>query len=856
MKRGFEFTDFQWLTEPEAAERLKRDGYNELPSARKRSVLRIAFDVIKEPMFLLLIGGGILYFILGDVQEAIMLLSFVVVIMGITFYQEKKTERALEALRDLSSPRAMVIRDGQERRIAGREVVQGDLLLLKEGDRVPADGVVVWSSNLAIDESLLTGESAPVRKSADGSCDTMLRPGGDDIPCIYSGTLVVQGQGLAQVLATGTKTELGKIGKSLRELESQPTKLQQETRVIVRDVAIIGVCLCLLVVVFYGITRSNWLEGVLAGIALAMALLPEEFPVVLTVFLALGAWRISKQQVLTRRVPAIEMLGSATVLCVDKTGTLTENRMTVGQLAVDGKVWDSTANREELPEHFHELLEYSILASQVDPFDPMEKAINRIGDQYLTQTEHLHWDWQVEQEYPLSKSLLAMSRVWKSPVGEEYVIAAKGAPEAIADLCHFSQAQVEALNITVEGMANDGLRVLGVSKARFKQRVLPSEQHDFKFEFIGLVGLIDPLRPSVAEAVEECYDAGIRVIMITGDYPGTAKTIGRQMGLRDINQVITGVELDQLTEEQLRQRISAVTIFARVVPEQKLRIVNALKANGEIVSMTGDGVNDAPALKSAHIGIAMGSRGTDVARESADLVLLDDRFQSIVAAVRLGRRIFTNIRNAMSYILAIHVPIAGMSLIPVIMRWPLVLLPVHIVFLELIIDPACSIVFEAEREAVGIMKRPPRRADSPLFSRKLVGLSLLQGLSVLAIVLTVFCLAQYLGRDLAESRAFTFTTLVIANLTLIFSNRSWTQTLFATLRRRNDALWWVTGSTLGVLALVLYVPALRNLFNFAIMHPSDLGICFIAGFLGILWFEGLKAIKSSRRIKKLLLPSE
>ncbi len=508
---------FSGISGAEAAERLKQEGFNELPSSKRRSFFAIAFEVIREPMFLLLIAGGAIYLLLGDVQEAAMLLGFVFVVMGITLYQERKTERALEALRDLSSPRALVIRDGIQKRIAGREVVRGDIMIVSEGDRVPADAVLLSSVNLSIDESLLTGESVPVRKATASGPVTITRPGGDDLPFVYSGTLAVQGFGIARVEATGMNTELGKIGKALQSVESEQTLLQKETASIVKKLAVIGLSLCVLVVVVYGLTRHNWLNGLLAGITLAMAMLPEEFPVVLTIFLALGAWRISKKRVLTRRVPAVETLGSASVLCVDKTGTLTLNQMAVRKIFDGRRLHDLDGKGKEIPEELHQVVEFSILASQADPFDPMEKALRELGEKTLSNTEHLHNDWTLVQEYPLSKNLLTMSRVWKSAVAENYVIAAKGAPEAVFDICHLDGEIIAALSEKINVMAADGLRVLGVAKAAFDESSLPDGQHDFQFDFLGLIGLADPVRPGVAEAIRECYDAGIRVVMITGD---------------------------------------------------------------------------------------------------------------------------------------------------------------------------------------------------------------------------------------------------------------------------------------------------------------------------------------------------
>jgi Ca2+-transporting ATPase len=840
MDNKLEQAMLQGLSEQEARERLAIDGYNELPGTKKRNFFHILLEVVREPMFLMLIACGLLYLFLGDQEEALMLMGFVVVIIGITFYQEQKTERALDALRDLSSPRALVIRDGKQQRIAGREVVGDDIVLIAEGDRVPADAVLLTGSNVNVDESLLTGESVPVRKKAwDGRLE-MGRPGGDDQPFIYSGSMVVKGQGVAQVRATGMRTEIGKIGKALQVLQPEDTNLQQQTGKIVRNFAMIGLAMCALVVIVFGLTRGDWLHGFLAGITLAMATLPEEFPVVLTIFLALGAWRISQRHVLTRRVPAVEMLGAATVLCTDKTGTLTQNRMTVTHLMAGVELLEVGLAQRSLPESFHELVEFGILATPVDPFDPMEKAIKELGGRTLVNTEHLHTDWNLMREYPLSENLLAMSHVWRSTSRHVFMVAAKGAPEAIADLCHFDATQMEALRGRINQMANQGLRVLGVAKAEFTPVDLPAEQHDFEFKFIGLLGLADPIRPEVPGAVKECYDAGIRVIMITGDYPGTARNIASQIGLKPLDDIITGSELDAMSDDELRQRIKTTCIFARAVPEQKLRIVGALKDNGEVVAMTGDGVNDAPALKAAHIGIAMGSRGTDVARESAALVLVDDNFASIVAAVRMGRRIFDNLKKAMAFIFSVHIPIAGLSLIPVLLKWPLALLPVHVLFLELIIDPACTVVFEMENDEADIMQRPPRKLDAPLFGRSMVLSGLIQGLGILAVVTSIYAFALMQGLGEGEARMFAFVSLVIGNLGLIFANRSRTLSIIQSLRIPNKALWWISGGALFFLALVLIIPALRDVFQFAPVHRWEMALLVLSGLISILFAESVK----------------
>ncbi|HEX9147463.1 MAG TPA: cation-translocating P-type ATPase [Candidatus Binatia bacterium] len=830
----------QGLSAAEAEARLASEGLNELHASTRRRTIEIALGVAREPMFLLLIIAAVTYLILGDIREALILAFWILVIMGITIFQERKTEHALEALRDLSSPRALVIRDGEQKRIAGREVVRGDLLILTEGDRVPADTVLVSCNDLMVDESLLTGESVPVRKVVWDGIQPVCRPGGDDLPYIYAGTMLVQGRGVGKVVATGVRTEMGRIGKALESVETDETFLQKKSGNLIRNFATVGLSVCALAVVLYGLTRGSWINGFLIGIALAMALLPEEIPVVLTIFLALGAWRMSQKRVLTRRMPAIEALGSATVLCTDKTGTLTLNRMAVRRLCVGEDVHDVDTHIDQtLPQKFHRLVRYSVLASETDPFDPMEKAFKELGDRYLDHGSRFE-RWTLAHEYSISPELLALSHVWHSGNGEEHFIATKGAPEAIADLCHFDSDQKRKLSVQVDSMGSDGLRVLGVAKASFTGTSWPPSQHDFDFTFLGLIGLADPLRVTVPSAIKECTQAGVKVVMITGDYPSTAAAIGRKIGLTMNGSILTGPEIESLHEGELRRRIQKSNIFARVLPEQKLNLVEAFKANGEIVAMTGDGVNDAPALKAAHIGIAMGGRGTDVAREAASLVLLDDDFATIVEAIRSGRRIFDNVQKAMAFIFAIHVPIAGLALVPLILDWPLVLSPVHIVFLELIIDPACSIAFEAEPAETDIMQKPPRDPDTPLFDTRNILFSLLQGGIVLAAVIAVFAFALYRGLGDADARTLSFTTLVVGMLGLIVVNRSWSRNVIHALRSPNRAFWWVVAGALGFLTLVLYVPSLRDLFRFSILHTDDLLICTGAGFLSSVVIELLK----------------
>lgn len=843
MNFGFQERQFPGLSEKEAQRKLAEEGYNELPSSKPKNFFILAFGIMKEPMFLLLVACGALYMGLGDIQEGLMLLSFVFVVMGIEFYQEHKTEKALDALKDLASPRAMVIRDGVEHRIPGREVVTDDIIILQEGDRVPADATVLYSNNLLADESLLTGESVPVRKADWDGKATSLQPGGDDLPFVYSGSMIVQGSGIAKVFATASATEIGKIGKALEEVKEEPTQLKKEMATLVKRLAIIGVVLCLSVIVIYTFTRGSLLKGFLAGITLAMAMLPEEFPVVLAIFMAMGAWRMSKKSVLTRRPSAIETLGSATVLCTDKTGTLTQNRMTVSAL-FNGHEHLMVENLTEFPEPFHEIIEYGILASQVNPFDPMEKAIASLGSQYLAGTEHLHHDWEMVKEYPLSKELLAMSRVFRDHASGHQTIAAKGAPEAIFELCHLEPDLCKSLSHEVEKMARKGLRVLGVAKGKVPVTSLAPIQHDYEFAFAGLIGLMDPIRPGVDLAVKECYQAGIRVIMITGDYPATAMNIARTIGITNWDSYIAGNDLRTMSEEELAKKIDHVNVFARVVPEQKLMIVNALKRNNEVVAMTGDGINDAPALKAAHIGIAMGEKGTDVAREASSLVLMDDNFASIVGAVKMGRRIFDNLQKALGYIFAIHVPIAGISLIPILLgNMPLILWPVHIVFLELIIDPSCSMIFEAEKEEKNVMNRPPKGIHDKFFGAKKIFLSCMQGVSVLAFVMAIYLYAVKANYSEGTVRAMSFLTLIVANIAVILSNRSWTRSVFSVMTTKNLAVRYVVGGAVLFLVLIMNVPFTKHLFQFETIPWVDAIGCIVFGIFSITWFEVYKWVQ-------------
>ena len=816
------------LTPAVAAQRLQEEGPNELGISQRRTLRDMAWNVVREPMFLLLLGAGGIYLVMGDAHEALILLGFVVIIMTITVLQERRTDKALHALRDLSSPRALALRGGTPVRIAGREVVREDLLMVAEGDRIPADGTLLQAHELATNESMLTGESEPVAKHAADP--------------LFAGTLVVSGQGLLQVTAVGRHTELGRIGQSLDTVALQASPLREDMARLTRKLAFIGLTLCALLVGIFWTLRGDWLQAVLAGITLAMGILPQELPVILIVFLALAARRLAAQQVLTRRLNAIETLGQTTVLCVDKTGTLTQNRMAVAALCVAGDELDvqdlrAEASGRALPEAFHELLEYAVLASEMEPHDPMEQAFHRMAADHLKDTDHLHPEWSLAREYELSPQLLAMSHLWRDATSAHDTVAAKGAPEAVADLCHLPEAERAAVSAQAARLADQGLRVLGVAKARHPQQdSWPDLQHDFDFEWLGLVALADPLRPEVPAAVAQCRQAGIRVVMITGDHPRTARAIAAQAGIVH-DSVITGDELACMPPPVLAEKLSQASVFARVKPHQKLALVQALQAQGEVVAMTGDGVNDAPALKAAHIGIAMGQRGTDVAREAAALVLLHDNFAAIVLAIRRGRQTFANLRQAMVYTLAVHLPIIGLALLPVLFGLPLMLAPLHIAFLELVIDPACSIVFEAEEGAANLMQQPPRRADEPLLRGRHILVSLLQGSVVTAAVVGLY--AWLLGEAAYATTASTaaFVLLVTANAALILPSRS----PQAGWRHRWAGLTpvslWVLCGTLAALVSTTAIPWLARAFKFSPLPPWQWILAAGAGAALVLVFD-------------------
>jgi len=783
----------------------------------RRTLLRIVAELVREPLFALLLAAAFIYLLIGDPHDAAALLGFALLSLSISAIQQHRSERVVQALRALSAPRALVIRDRRQLAIPGREVVAGDALILSEGVRVPADARLTGGDVLLIDESLLTGESVAVQKDALA------------VAQVWAGTLVLRGTAYAEVTATGARSELGRIGRSLGSIQTQVPRLQQETRQWVVWFAAGGLAISAAAVVLYGLLIGDWLQALLGGIALSMSMLPEEFPLVMTVFMVMGAWRLSRHQVLARRAAAIETLGAATVLCTDKTGTLTQNRMQLVQL--------------EAPDH-PALLLAALSASDAPALDPMDRAIAEaaaardIGTGAAIAVRHL----------PLQPGRPVVARLWRDGASGTQLLAAKGAPEHVAVLCRLTEPERTALLAQVDEMARAGLRVLAVASAPVAASgdAAPDDLAAVPLQLRGLLGFVDPLREGVPQAVAECRAAGIRVVMITGDYPLTAASIARQAGIEHA-AVMSGVEFAALAPAAMAQAVRQHDVYARITPEQKLRIVRALQAGGEVVAMTGDGVNDAPALKAADIGIAMSQRGTDVAREAASLVLLDDNFSSIVRAVRLGRRIYDNLQKAMGYILAIHVPIAGLALLPIVLGAPLVLTPVLIALLEMVIDPTCSVALEAEHGEADVMRRRPRPPTQRILTPRLLARSVSQGLFGLALVAAVF-LQLHLGGAAPEVvRAGSFVAIVSVLLGLLYVNRTFGSHLG---RARGSALnvplLALCAAVVLVLGLLLTVPAAQQFLRLAPLAGSQWAAGLGAGLLLAFAVELAKLARQGR----------
>ncbi|WP_341024965.1 cation-translocating P-type ATPase [Brevundimonas diminuta] len=804
------------LDEAEAARRLARIGPNEIRKPRVRSLAAIMIGALREPMILLLLTATGFYLVFGHRAEGLFLAAGALVSVSLTVGQEARSERALKALRAMAEPSARVLREGRERRLPARDLAPGDLVMVGEGERVPADLRLMSSPVVTVDESLLTGEAVPATRSGSATAgpQSARAYGGDGGPWLFAGTLIVAGHGLAEVVETGPRTAMGRVGEALGEEGEPPTPLQKTTRRLVGLVGLLAVLFCAMVAVLYAAMRHDWLGGALAGLTLAIALIPEEFPMVLTVFMALGARRLAQKHVLVRRTTVVEALGGATLLCVDKTGTLTENRMRLAAVWTQGRRRDVVGGGCDPGDG--PLLEAAVRACARPTNDPMDRALTRAAGSRQDGGEPV-------RVWPLTPGRPAYIQLWSA--GGGFVAGAKGAPEAIFSLCRLTGAARRSAAEAQENMAREGLRVLAVAGWR-GSRSIDGDPEDAGFHFLGLVAFEDPLRSDVPAALRVAQDAGVSVAMITGDYPATARAIAGQAGIDLSAGVLTGADIDALSSEALRERLAEVRVFARIRPEQKLALVDAFQAHGHVVAMTGDGVNDAPALEAAQIGIAMGQRGSDVAREAADLVLLDDSFGALVDGVALGRRIYANLRKAMVYIAAIHVPIAGLALGPLLMGWPPLLMPMHVVLLELVIDPVCALAFEAAPGEAAAMKRPPRKPDEALFGRRQIASAALAGAILLGVLLLLYGGAAAL-LPIDEARGAAFAGLIVANLAFAFAASSVPG--LRLLDRSRRSFWAICALALAVLGGVLAIPAWGEMFSVAPPPPVWLAIALTAG---------------------------
>ena len=824
------------LSSEEAMKLQKQYGKNELTPQKKQSFIAKVFHIISEPMFLLLIIAAIIYFILGEPRDGAIMLIFVIGIITIDVIQEWKTDKTLTALKDLSAPHIKVIRDGKPSLILSSNLVPGDIMEIYEGVKIPADGFIIKCNDLCIDESSLTGESEGVWKTVYKKNQNDNNYWKKDY--CYAGTLTTQGSGLVLVDKIGYHTEYGKIGKNITSAPENISPIQKQTGKLVKICALIAVLFFSLVLIFtyfnlsYLPLKDRLTESILSGITLAMAMIPEEFPVILTVFLSMGAWRLAKKNSLVKSLPCVETLGSVSVLCVDKTGTITTNQMVVNN------VWSIDNNSKKLSEIMG-------LACETTTYDPMEKAMLSYCES-LGLSKDLLFSGELLTEYPFTNELKMMGHVWAR--NDKIILAAKGSPERILTLCDIDDDAKNKIQNKIDKMSSEGLRVIAVAYMDIlSKQDIPNNLTEAKLKFSGIISLLDPPRQTVKNDIKICNQAGIRVVMITGDNGITASSIAKKVGMKNIDNIITGDMINNMTDNELRQKVKDVNIFSRVIPEHKMRIVKAFQENGEIVAMTGDGVNDAPALKHADIGIAMGKRGSDVSREAADLILMDDNFTTIIETVKDGRRIYDNIRKAIGYIFTIHIPIAFSSLIAPILGIPsssLLLLPLHVVLLELVIDPTCSIVLERQPAENNIMKRKPRSPKENILNYKTLIKSISQGLFIFASSFILYFTTLNQNPDNAPiARSMGLCVIIIANLFLVQVNSSNIDSIFksVSLLIKDKLMWAVNIITFLSLFIILYTP-LNKFLKLAPLSLSQICLSFSVGALCVLWYEIIKLI--------------
>lgn len=822
--------NIEGLTQEQATMAREKFGQNTVEYKKENVFLDSLKRLAQDPMVLLLLGASIIYFISGKVGDAIFLASAIVFQISISLFQENRSKNALENLKDFSQPKCKVIRNGEIVQIFIKDVVMGDSLMVEEGDAIVADGIIVHSNDFSVNESILTGESFAVFK--DKSAADKL---------IYCGTTVASGLAIVTVSAIGKATKLGKIGSSLESITEEKTPLELQIANFVKYTVIVGAVVFVLVWVLNYWHSQHFLNSLLQSLTIAMSILPEEIPVAFTTFMALGAWRLMKMGIVVKQMKTVETLGSATIICTDKTGTITENKMSLAKLYVF-KTNQIYSPDDELNEQEKELLKLAMFASEPIPFDPMEVALHDQYSKVSKEDERKHF--KMVHEYPLSGKPPMMTHVFEDNISRR-ILAAKGAPEALVKVSNLSEAEKNQVNEAIKTLTIDGYRVLGVGVSEFGGNNFPANQTELKFEFKGIVAFYDPPKKNIQTVLEHFYKAGIAVKIITGDNTETTTSIAKQIGFHGHEKSITGDELMKLDEKALQTCVTDTNIFTRMFPEAKLKIINALKANNQIVAMTGDGVNDGPALKAAHIGIAMGKKGTEIAKQAASLILLEDDLSKMVDAIAMGRKIYTNLKKAIQYIISIHIPIILTVFIPLALGWlyPNIFSPVHIIFLEIIMGPTCSIIYENEPIEKNTMLLPPKPLTTTFFNWKELSMSILQGLIITVGTLSVYQYSIYNGYNETLTRTMTFTVLVVANIFLTLINRSFYHSLITTLKYKNNLVLLIILITVSILGLLLYVKPLTEFFHFQPLHYSQLMICTGIGFVSVIWFEIVKWVK-------------
>lgn len=818
------------LTNGEVIQSRKLYGKNALDFKRENGWMDAIKSLAKEPMVILLLVAAAIYLISGDTGDAILMAVAIMLVATISLFQDSRSRNALEKLKSFTQANCKVIRNGITEEILSEELVIGDCLMVEEGGLIAADGVIIHSNDFSVNESILTGESFTVYKAASTNDN-----------CIYKGTTVGSGLAIARITAIGNETKLGRIGKSLESIEEEPTPLETQINHFVKKMVGVGIVVFLVVWLINYFISYSALDSLLKALTLAMSILPEEIPVAFTTFMALGAWRLMKTGIVVKQMKTVETLGSATVICTDKTGTLTENRMDLAKIFTLSSNNITRAN-DPLTEAEKELIRLAMFASEPIPFDPMEVALHEHYAEIVTADERPHY--KLIHEYPLSGIPPMMTHIFENREGNR-IIATKGAPEALVQICNLSAAEIQSIHGAIEELALDGYRVLGVGTVVFDGADFPKEQQNFDFIFKGILAFYDPPKENIRSVLEGFYAAGISVKIVTGDNETTTGSIARQIGFKEPEQALTGHDLMLLREEELEEKVMQTQLFTRMFPEAKLKIINALKARNEIVAMTGDGVNDGPALKAAHIGIAMGKKGTEIAKQAASLILMEDDLSKMLEAVAAGRKIYTNLKKAIQYIISIHIPIILTVFIPLALGWvfPNIFTPVHVIFLELIMGPTCSIIYENEPMEKNTMLLPPRPMSSTFFSWRELATSVIQGLAITAGTLTAYQYSVHKGFEEAHTRTLVFTVLIAANIFLTLVNRSFYYSILTTLRYKNNLVPMIIGITIAITGLLFYVPALAGFFKFVPLNAKELLIGSGIGFVVVTWYEIIKWIK-------------